>query len=443
MHHRGRVCEARYDAAMNDGRINVLLVGGGGREHALATAMSRSPRLGRLHVTHPTNPGLAALGTGVDVPVDAKQLYRLAQYCDKHRVDLVVIGPDNPLAEGYADALAGSGRVVFGPTAAGARIESDKAWAKQVMRSASIPTAEGRAFREYEAARAYLESRETPQVIKASGLALGKGVVVPGTLEEGLRALEDIMVRRVHGVAGETVVIEERLSGPERSVFAVVDGRSITVLDPCRDYKRLGDGDVGPNTGGMGAVCSPDLLDARTMERIEREILVPTVDALRREGIDYRGVLYAGLMLTHAGPKVLEFNCRFGDPECQALVPRMEGDLLEMMLAAAQRRLGEAEMRWRSGASVCVVLASEGYPAKPVTGRVIEGLDEAAAMPDVHVFHAGTARDREGRIMTSGGRVLSVVGVGEDVGQARARAYAACEVIRFEGKVMRRDIGAS
>lgn len=427
---------------MPETTLNVLLVGGGGREHALATAIAASPRLETLHITHPSNPGLAGLGRPVDVPVDAKQLYRLEQYCDRHKIGLIVVGPEDPLAEGFADKLASPRRAVFGPTAAGARIEADKAWAKQLMRSASIPTAESRAFTDYDSAATYLESRESPHVIKASGLAKGKGVVVPATLEEGLKALEDFMVRRIHGTAGDTVVIEEKLLGPERSILCVVDGRSITVLEPSRDYKRLSDGDAGPNTGGMGVVCSSDLVDERLMERIEREILVPTVDALRREGIDYRGVLYAGIMLTHAGPKVIEFNCRFGDPECQALVPRMNGDLLELMHAAATRRLGDADMTWKPGASVCIVLASEGYPHKPITGRVIEGLDDAASMPDIHIFHAGTTRDVEGRIITAGGRVLNIVATGDTIADARTRAYAACEVIRFEGKVMRRDIGA-
>lgn len=427
---------------MPDSKLNVLLIGGGGREHALATAIDRSPNLGRLYITHPANPGLAALGTSVDVPVDAKQMYRLEQFCDRHGIALVVVGPEDPLAEGFTDALAKPGRAVFGPTAAGARIEADKAWAKQLMRSASIPTAEARSFTDHHAARDYLESRESPHVIKASGLARGKGVVVPATLEEGLKALDDMMLGRIHGDAGATVIIEERLTGPERSILCIIDGRDITILEPCRDYKRLGDGDTGPNTGGMGVVCDSALVDADLMERIEREILVPTVDALRREGIDYRGVLYAGIMLTPAGPKVLEFNCRFGDPECQALMARMQGDVLVLMHAAATRRLADADLAWKPGASVCIVLASEGYPEKPITGRVIEGLDDAASMEHVHIFHAGTARSADGRIVTAGGRVLNVVAVGDTVAEARARAYAACDVIDFEGMVMRRDIGS-
>ena len=427
---------------MPETKLNVLLVGGGGREHALATAIAASPRLGSLYITHASNPGLAVLGTPVDVPVDAKQLYRLEQFCARRQVGLVVIGPEDPLAEGFADKLATPQRAVFGPTASGARIEADKAWAKQLMRSASIPTAESRAFSDISAARDYLESRETAHVIKAAGLAKGKGVVVPATLEEGLKALDDFMVQRIHGRAGDTVVIEEKLMGPERSILCIVDGRSITILEPTRDYKRIGDGDTGPNTGGMGVVCAGDLVDERLMTRIEREILVPTVDALRREGIDYRGVLYAGIMLTHAGPKVIEFNCRFGDPECQALVPRMNGDLLELMHAAATRRLGDVDMTWKPGASVCIVLASEGYPDKPITGRIIEGLDDATAMPNIHIFHAGTTRDTQGRIITSGGRVLNIVATGDTIAEARTRAYAAADKIRFEGKVMRRDIGA-
>jgi phosphoribosylamine--glycine ligase len=424
----------------SDNQINILLVGGGGREHALAAAMARSPRLGQLFVTHPENPGLAALGTAVDVPVSARAIYRLEQFCDHHRVGLVVVGPEGPLAEGFADKLATPDRLVFGPCQAGARLEADKAWCKTLLREAMVPTAEGREFRDAEAALTYTASRSEPPVVKASGLAGGKGVFVPGTTAEACDAVRQIMVERIFGDAGKTVIIEERLSGREVSVLAITDGRNILLLPPCQDHKRLLDGDRGPNTGGMGAFCPSDAIDADTMARIERDILVPTVDALKRDGIDYRGVLYAGLMLTPAGPKVLEYNVRFGDPECQPLMVRLRSDVVELMLAACMRRLDEIEVEWDPRPAVCIVLASEGYPSSPRKGMPIEGIEAAGAIEGVTVFHAGTARDKEGRLVTAGGRVLDVVAQGNTMAEAREIAYAACAKIHFAGRQLRTDI---
>jgi phosphoribosylamine--glycine ligase len=436
------------------GPVNVLLIGGNGREHALAWKLKKSRKLGQLWTTNPENPGLAALAKAVDVPIDYANPHRLRMFCDHQNIGLVVVGPEEPLAHGVADALTSSTdgrenvRFIFGPGKDGARLEWDKAWSKQMMRAAALPTAEGRVFSDPEGAKAYLESRETPHVVKASGLAKGKGVIVPASLAEALDAVDRIMVKREFGDAGATVVIEERLTGPEASVLALVDGRTIYVLEPCQDHKRVGDNDTGPNTGGMGAFCPGGITDPRMLDRVQREILVPMVDCLKRDGIEFRGVLYAGLMLTHAGPKVLEFNTRFGDPECQALMARMEGDLLDIMLATACRRLDEVEIGWKPGASCCVVLASKGYPDKPdphASGKEITGLDEAAAMPGVVVFHAGTRRAEGGggKIVTGGGRVLSVTATGESLADARAKAYAAARVIQFEGKVMRTDIGAN
>jgi phosphoribosylamine--glycine ligase len=424
---------------------NVLLVGGGGREHALARAISRSPNLGALWITHPGNPGLAALAGDRVMPIklDRREKTRILHWLDKQRIDLVVFGPEDPLAEGFADMMRAGDRPVFGPGAEGAQLEADKAWAKQLMRGAAIPTAEARSFRDAENARSYVASREEPPVIKAAGLAKGKGVIVPATTEEAVEAVDRIMVQREFGQAGDVLIAEERLAGPEVSVFALTDGRTIAILEACQDHKRLGDGDTGPNTGGMGAFCPSPLIDGPLMSRVEREILVPTVDALKREGIDYRGVLYAGLMLTHAGPKVLEFNVRFGDPECQALMPRLDGDLLEILHACAARRLSEIDFGWRSGATCCVVLASHGYPAGPRKGDEIIGIEEAERVEGVTVYHAGTARDAQGRLVTAGGRVLNVVATGTDLSEARDRAYQAADLIEFDGKVMRRDIGAS
>ncbi|VAX37758.1 Phosphoribosylamine--glycine ligase [hydrothermal vent metagenome] len=423
-----------------DTPINILLIGGGGREHALAAAIARSPRLDTLYITHPQNPGLASLGTPADVPVLPKELYRLEQWCDHHQIGLVVIGPEAPLAAGFADALATPTRLVFGPTKAGAMLEADKAWCKALLREAMVPTAEGRVFTNAEAALAYTSSRAQPPVIKASGLAAGKGVVLPGSTPEACEVVRSIMIDRIFGDAGKKIIVEDRLTGREVSVLAITDGRSILMLPPCQDHKRLLDGDHGPNTGGMGAFCPSEAIDPATMAIIEREILVPTVDALKREGIDYRGVLYAGLMLTPSGPKVLEYNVRFGDPECQPLMVRLQSDIVELMQAACTRSLDRLEVEWDARPAVCVVLASEGYPAKPVTGQVITGLESAEAMEGVTIFHAGTAKNSQGELVTAGGRVLSVVGQGETIAEARSRAYAACGAIDFPGKQLRTDI---
>lgn len=427
-------------------KVNVLLVGGGGREHALAWKMSQSPRMGNLFLTDAQNPGLAALGAAVDVPVDFRQPFRLQRFCDKNNVGLVVIGPEEPLAIGLADAIGSPSRVVFGPSAAAARLEADKAWCKALVRNASVPMADGRAFTDYGAARAFVETREDPPVIKASGLAKGKGVVVPKTGAEALDALDRMMVKLEFGEAGRTVVVEERLEGDEVSVLCLVDGRTIYVLEPCRDHKRLGEGDTGPNTGGMGVICPGGVTDDALLHQIQSEIIVPTVDAMRREGIDYRGVLYAGVMVTPAGPKLLEFNVRFGDPECQALMMRLESDLIDLMIATATRKLDEADIAWSPDHVCSVVLASGGYPGRYKTGVPIEGLDAAAKVPGVVVFHAGTkkaAGGSGGGVVTSGGRVLNVTARAGSLAEARKRAYEASDLIRFEGKTLRRDIGAA
>ncbi|MFG0331550.1 MAG: phosphoribosylamine--glycine ligase [Phycisphaerales bacterium] len=423
-------------------RVRALVVGGGGREHALAWKISQSPRLERLWVTHPENPALAELGEPCPESTDPKQLWRLNNWLDREKIDLVVVGPEAPLAEGFADAVATDHRLVFGPTRDGARLESDKAWAKQLMRSASIPTAESRAFATYEQAEEFLRSREDePPVIKAAGLAAGKGVIVPDSLDEALDAIDRIMRRKEFGAAGDRVVIEERLSGPEVSVLALVDGRNIYVLEPCQDHKRLLEGGEGPNTGGMGAYCPTPILSDDMLSEVEREILVPTVDALRREEIDYRGVLYAGLMLTPSGPKVLEFNCRFGDPECQPLMMRLQGDFLHTLWCTASGRLTEADLSWDPRHACCVVMASEGYPGPYAKGLEITGITDAEALGDLKVFHAGTKRE-DGRVVTSGGRVLGVTALGETLQAARDLAMRGCEQIKFKGAQYRSDIGA-
>lgn len=421
-------------------KLNVLLIGSGGREHALAWKLKQSPTLGKLYTTHPGNPGIAALAEPMGFEFNTRELYRVEQFCRHASIDLVVVGPEGPLSEGIADKLANEKVAVFGPTKEAAQLESDKAWSKQLMRGASIPTAEARVFRDPTAAKSYLESRDEPVVIKAAGLAAGKGVILPSTLDEAFATIDRIMVKKEFGDAGNQVVIEEKLSGPEVSVFALTDGRTITVLDPCQDFKRIGEGDTGPNTGGMGAYCPCGVIDKKTMQIVERDILVPTVDAIRREGLDYKGVLYAGLMLTHGGPKVLEFNVRFGDPECQCLVRRLDCDLVKVLHGVATGKLQDVEIDSHSEAVVCVVLASAGYPGDYTNGKRIDGIAQAEQVEGVTVFHAGTAREKDGTIVTNGGRVLNVVATGRDIAEARERANRAAEMIHFEGKQYRRDI---
>ncbi len=430
--------------SLPDTPINVLLVGGGGREHSIAWKLRQSSRLGRLWTTDPSNPGLAALAEPIDFPFSVREAYRIEQFCRRNHIGLVVVGPEEPLAQGLADKIASEQTLVFGPGAEAAKLEADKAWAKEFMRSALIPTADGRVFTDAEVAKAYLETRETAHVVKASGLAKGKGVIVAASHDEAIAAVERIMIQREFGAAGERIVIEERLEGPEVSVFALVDGRSLYILDACQDHKRIGEGDTGPNTGGMGAYCPTPVLDARTMADVQSKILIPTIDALRRDSIEFRGLLYAGLMLTPGGPKALEFNVRFGDPECQCLLPRLKGDLLELLWATAAGKLSEiGDIEWDTRSSCCIVLASPGYPDNPRLGGVIEGIEEAWKQPDVTIFHAGTAHDKQGNLVTAGGRVLNAVGLGDTLVEAREKALAACDLIRFDGKQYRRDIGES
>lgn len=423
--------------------MNILVIGSGGREHALGWKLRQSQQCRNLFFM-PGNAGTAALGQNVPIKIDridTRTVDAIDLFCRQEKIELVVIGPEEPLAQGLADRLARPGRFIFGPTAAAARIEADKAWAKQLMRSASVPTAEARIFTDPQAAAAYIRSRNVPLVVKASGLAKGKGAIVCDDPRRALAAVEDIMVKKIFGEAGETVVIEEKLVGQEVSVLALVDGRDIYVLDPSQDHKPVGENDTGPNTGGMGAYSPTPLVDEALMNQISREILVPTVDALRREGIIYQGVLYAGLMLTPGGPKVIEFNCRFGDPETQSLLPRLQGDLVEIMLATCQGRVAEVDLSWDERYCCCVVIASGGYPGPYRTGLPIEGLDSLEAEEDLIVFHAGTARNKDGQLVTAGGRVLNVCALAPTLKEAQAKANAACEKIRFEGAYFRRDIG--
>ncbi len=431
-------------------RANVLLVGGGGREHALAWKLAQSPRLGSLWLTDPANGGLAGLGKPCPQRPDLANIFPMQRWCDREQIHLVVVGPEGPLAAGITDALGTETRLVFGPTREGARIEADKSFAKKLMRRAAIPTAEARVFDDPESAGFYLQAHDEPCVVKAAGLAAGKGAVVCDTLHEALEAVDRMMVRRELGDAGATVLIEEKLTGQEVSVLALVAGRSIWLLDPCQDHKQVGEGDTGPNTGGMGAYCPTPVIDEPLLDTIQRDVIVPAADALRRDGIDYCGVLYAGLMITPAGPKVLEFNCRFGDPECQALMARLQGDLLELLWAASASAsrpgsLDEVTLSFDPRTACCVVMCSAGYPGPCETGKVITGIDRAESLSggarEVIVFHAGTTRNDPGELVTTGGRVLGVTALAEDLPSARDLANAACEEIHFEGAFHRRDIG--
>ncbi|MCH2145410.1 MAG: phosphoribosylamine--glycine ligase [Phycisphaerales bacterium] len=426
-------------------KANVLLVGTGGREHALAWKLRQSTHLGTLWVEESANAGLLDLGRPcpehIGATLDTNQKFRLKKFCDEESIDLVVIGPEAPLAEGLADLLSSERTLVFGPTAAGAKLEADKAYAKQIMRSAAIPTAEGRVFTDHESAVHYLEQRQEPCVVKASGLAAGKGVVVCSDREEALAAVEMIMTDKAFGEAGDSVVIEERLEGQEMSVLALVDGHTIWILDPCQDHKQVGEGDTGPNTGGMGAYCPTPLATEQMMEKVQRDILVPVVDALRRDGVEFRGVLYAGLMLTPAGPKVLEFNVRFGDPECQPLMMRLEGDLLEILWRTAAGTLDEASFSFKPKTACTVVMCAEGYPGSYHKGMTISGMEAAAALEDVVVFQAGTRLGPDGTVTSNGGRVLGVTALADDLRAARDRANEACGLIEFDGAFFRHDIG--
>ncbi|QDU34786.1 Phosphoribosylamine--glycine ligase [Poriferisphaera corsica] len=424
-------------------KVNVLIIGSGGREHAIGWKLKKSKRCGTLHFA-PGNGGTAVLGKNVNTinpdRVDTKTVDDIDYYCRQNDVDLVVIGPEDPLSQGLADRLAKEGRMIFGPVAAAAKLEGDKAFAKQLMKAVSIPTADARVFKEYSVAANYVQSRETPVVVKAAGLAKGKGVIVCDDNDQALDALAQCMKNKSFGDAGDTVIVEERLSGQEVSILALVDGRNIYVLDPSQDHKQANEGDTGPNTGGMGAYCPTPLVNEKLMQTIEREILVPTVDALRRDGIEYKGVLYAGLMLTAGGPKVLEYNCRFGDPETQPLMMRLKGDLLEIMIATAQGTLDEIDLSWDSRCCCCVVMASGGYPGRYNANKTIRGIDDAESDPDVKVFHAGTRKTRD-EFVTSGGRVLNVCAMGKDLKEAQEKANAACAKIKFDGAWYRKDIG--
>ncbi len=418
--------------------MNILVVGGGGREHALAWKIAQSPHCDRLYCA-PGNPGTADVGE--NLPVPAEDVNAVVAAAKDKAVELVVVGPEDPLAAGLVDAVRAQGILCFGPVAEAARIEADKAFAKELMRSASIPTAEARTFKDYGSARRYALSRAQGIVVKAAGLAKGKGVFVCPEPHMAIKPLEQIMQQRLFGQAGDVVIIEEMLTGQEASILALCDGRNIYPLEASQDHKPIGDGDTGPNTGGMGAYSPTPVVDGAMMAAVEREVLVPMVDAMRRSFGRYEGCLYAGLMLTPGGPKVLEFNCRFGDPEAQPLMMRLSSDLVEAMLATCRHRLEEVTLEWDPRPAVCVVMASGGYPGAYEKGHEITGIGAAEALGDVKVFHAGTAMS-DGKLVTSGGRVLGVTALGETIAAAQKRAYEAVEKIHWQDCYCRKDIAS-
>lgn len=416
--------------------MNILLLGSGGRESALGWALARSAAVEELFVA-PGNAGLgeiAIVADDVPTPLAAVELARYVA------ADLVVVGPETPLVAGVSDALRAAGFKVFGPDAAAARIEGSKSYAKELMRRAGIATARARVFDEVAPAVAFMDELGAPYVIKADGLAAGKGVVVTDDRGDAIEALRGCISRDAFGEAGRRVVVEEYLDGEEVSLIAFTDGTTVLACEPAQDYKRAYDDDLGPNTGGMGSyspvpACPPDVA-----AQITHEVIEPMVRATKEAATPFRGAIYAGLALTATGPKVIEFNARFGDPETQALIPRLESDLAELCVATADEDLAGMKLRWTSDACVSVVLASAGYPSSPQTGVPIEGIEQAASVEGVAVFHAGTARDDDGVLVTAGGRVLAVSALGPTFAAARARAYDAAEMIRFDGKHMRGDI---
>jgi len=419
--------------------VKVLVVGGGGREHALCWRLAQDPTVTRV-LAAPGNAGIAQVAECFSA-VAADDIDAVVDLVEREDVDLTVVGPEVPLVAGLADALRKRGRNVFGPSAAAARIEGSKAFAKDVMARRGVPTARSGAFDEVGRAVAFVDELGGRAVVKADGLAAGKGVVVASDRGTAVRAIEDCLVANVFGEAGRTVVVEEILEGPEVSMFAVTDGKgSCVLLDSAQDHKRVGDGDAGPNTGGMGCYSPVPFVDQETATWVLDNVLAQVVDELR----PYRGVLYAGLMLTADGPKVLEFNCRFGDPETQVLLPRMPYGFGTLLHACSTGRLAyeAGHAGFDDGAAVTVVIASGGYPGAYGIGFLIHGLDDAAMIEGVTVFHAGTARDDAGRFVTAGGRVLSVTGVGADLAEARARAYEGVGAIHFEGAHHRTDIAA-
>ncbi|MER3426739.1 MAG: phosphoribosylamine--glycine ligase [Pyrinomonas sp.] len=424
--------------------MKVLVIGSGGREHAILWALRRTSERPLELLCAPGNAGIAEIARCV--PIAATEVTELAHFAENERVDLTIVGGEAPLARGIVDEFNARGLRIVGPTASAARLEASKVFAKQFMARHRVPTARFRVAGSADEAIAILRRGEfggpdSPVVIKADGLAAGKGVVVARDRAEAERAVQELMVQRRVGDAAERVVLEEALEGREASVIFWTDGRTSRLMPPARDHKRVGEGDTGPNTGGMGAITAPGVLDRATHEQVVRQTVEPTLEGLRAEGLEFRGVLYLGLMLTPEGPRVLEYNVRLGDPEAQAILVRLRSDLTVICEAAATGHLSETDVEWADGASACVVLAARGYPERVETGAVISGLEKAAAVPGVEIFHAGTERGPQGEWRTAGGRVLGVASAAPTLDEALAQCYRAAERISWQGMNYRRDIG--
>ena len=424
--------------------MKVLIIGNGGREHAITWKVAQSPRVDRVFVA-PGNAGTAIDAENVDIA--ANDIPALVDFAKENQIGLTIVGPEVPLCDGIVDAFGDSELKIFGPSKSAAQLEGSKVFCKNILRAADVPTAEFQEFRDAATAERFINERysETPEdcpvVVKADGLAAGKGAIVCKTRDDALVAIDMIARQRQFGAAGNKLIIEERMIGGEASILAITDGKTILTLPPAEDHKRAYDDDQGPNTGGMGAYCPTPSITDETLRWVESNVLVPTVHVMKRSRQPFRGILYAGLMMTPHGPKVLEYNVRFGDPECQPMLMRLKTDFVDVIEATVDRRLSEiGELEWDPRPSVCVVMASEGYPDAYEKGKVIRGLDDAAKLDDVKVFHAGTTHNASGEIVTNGGRVLGVTALGASVSNAKQRAYEAVKCIRWDGAWCRKDI---
>jgi phosphoribosylamine--glycine ligase len=418
--------------------MRVLILGGGGREHTICYSLSKSPKLEKLFCI-PGNGGISEIAETIE-NISVTDFDKIIKFCKENKIDLVIPGPEEPLVKGLKDSLNKEGIKVFGPDTVGALLEGSKSFAKEIMSKAGIPTAKFEIFDESSKAKAYIEKKGAPIVVKADGLCAGKGVFVCETKEEAIRAIEKIMEEKIFGEAGNKVVIEEKLVGEEASYIVITDGYNFKALPTSQDHKRLLDNDEGPNTGGMGAYSPTPLIDKELKEKIEEKIIKPTLKILEKEGHPYIGFLYAGLMIVNKEPYVLEFNCRLGDPEAQAILPRVESDFLEIIEMALEKNLNKIDLKEKSESAVCVVMASKGYPGKYEKGKKIEGLEKASQIPGVIIFHAGTKKINNG-FYTNGGRVLGVTALDKDIPLAIEKAYKAVSMIYFEGAHYRKDIG--
>ncbi|MFQ5964889.1 MAG: phosphoribosylamine--glycine ligase [Candidatus Scalinduaceae bacterium] len=416
--------------------MKALVIGSGGREHSLVWKIAQSPQVNKIFCA-PGNPGISEMAECIDIAPEQTDL--LCEFAVKEGIDLTVVGPEAPLANGIVDDFSKHNLNVFGPSKRAAFLETSKVFAKYLMRKHSIPTSDFRYFDNHDEARSFILSKGAPIVVKADGLSKGKGVFVCNTENDAIRAIDSIMKDKAFGNAGDKVIIEEYLKGEEVTLLAFTDGKTIVSLESSQDHKTIYDGDKGPNTGGMGAYSPVPLMTTDLYHRVEKEILVPVVHAMNKEGRPYKGVLYVGLMITSSGPKVLEFNARFGDPEAQVLLVRMKSDIVSIMMSTVSGELNTIDLEWLPQASVCVVIASGGYPGHYSKGMEIKGLDLLKNRDDIHVFHAGTKLEN-GKILTDGGRVLNVVAIGDSIKEAQRKAYEAVSKISFEGAYCRKDI---